>query len=84
MKKDQDLSSNFDEERQAVHRAFEGLEKKEFYTVEEAANLLMRNPISVKQAVRRGELHGVIVDHKVICISREALLEWLRTRPGHS
>ena len=81
MEENQEISNNSDAMRQAIHRAFEGLEKKDFYTVEEAANILLRSPVSVKQAVRRGELKGLILDHQVICISREALLEWLRTRP---
>lgn len=81
MKENQEVNNNSDEMRQAIHRAFEGLENKEFYTVEEAACILVRSPMSVKQAVRRGELHGLIVDHQVICISREAILDWLHTRP---
>ena len=75
-----EVNSN-DARREALRRVYEGLENKEYFTVEEAACLLLRSPMSVKQAVRRGELHGVIVDHRVICISREAILEWLRTRP---
>ncbi len=45
-------------QRQALHRAYEALESKETFTVQEAANFLLRSPISIRQAVRRGELHG--------------------------
>jgi len=70
------------EQREALHRAYKDLEKKESFTVQEAANLLLRSPIAIRQAVRRGELRGTIVDHQVICISRDAILDFLRTRPS--
>ncbi len=63
----------------AIHLAFEGLENKESFTVEEAACLLVTTPIAVRQAVRRGALKGQIVNHRVICISRQAILDWLRS-----
>jgi putative heme iron utilization protein len=62
----------------AIHRAFEGLENKETFTVQEAANLLLASPIAIRQAVRRGDMKGLIINHRVIWISREALLDWLR------
>ncbi len=70
---------NSSAERLAIHLAYEGLENKESFTVQEAANLLLTSPIAVRQAVRRGDLKGRIVNHRVICISRQALLNWLRT-----
>ena len=66
--------------QQAIHR-LEGLENKDSFSVEEAANLTLRSPIAIRQAVRRGELKGVIVDHHVICIPRQSLLKWPQTRP---
>jgi hypothetical protein len=67
--------------QRAIHRLYDGLENKETFTVEEAASLTLRSPIAIRQAVRRGELKGLIIDHHVICISRQSLLEWLQTRP---
>lgn len=67
--------------QQAIHRLYEGLENKDFFTVEEASSLTLRSPTAIRQAAQRGELKGLIVDHHVICIPRQALLEWLQTRP---
>ncbi len=67
--------------QQAVHRLYESLENKESFTVEEAASLVLRRPLAVRQAVRRGELKGLIVDHHLICIPRQSLLDRLQTRP---
>ena len=63
--------------RAAIHKAFEGLEHKETFTVQETANLLLMSTIAVRQAVRRGDLKGTIINHRVICISRQALIDWL-------
>ena len=65
----------------AIHQLYEGLENKEYFSVEEAACLVLKSPVAIRQAVRRGELKGLILDHHVICIPRESLLEWLQTRP---
>ena len=79
MEKEKVTYKGISAERQlAIHLAYEGLENKESFTVEEAACLLVTTPIAVRQAVRRGDLKGQIVNHRVICISRQALLDWLR------
>lgn len=78
MEKDNITYNEINPERLAIHLAYQGLENKESFTVEEAACLLLTSPIVVRQAVRRGDLKGQIVNHRVICISRQALLDWLR------
>jgi hypothetical protein len=72
---------NYTATQRAIHRLYDGLEHKEKFTVEEAASLTLRSPIAIRQAVRRGELKGVIINHRVNCIPRQSLLEWLQTRP---
>jgi cytidylate kinase len=62
-----------------LHRSYSKLNAKSTYTVNEAAELLLIDPDLIRQAVYRGELSGIVVEHNVLRVSREALLEWLRS-----
>lgn len=61
-----------------IHCSYDKLTTQDDYTLKEAADLLMTNPDLLRQAVYRGDLKGKIVDHRVVSISREALLEWMQ------
>jgi excisionase family DNA binding protein len=62
-----------------LHRSYTKLNAKSTYTVNEAAELLLIDPDQIRQAVYQGELSGIVVEHNVLRVSREALLEWLRS-----
>jgi cytidylate kinase len=61
-----------------VHRSYTDLLKNESYTVKEAGELLMIDPDLIREAIYRGEMHGVTIDHNLMRVSRESLLSWLR------
>lgn len=63
-----------------IHRSYETLATKQRYTPKEAAEFTFTSPYLIRSAVRRGELKGTIVDHRVMSISREALMDWMRHR----
>lgn len=62
----------------SIHRSYDRLMQQESYTLNEAAELLMMGPDVLRHAVYRGELKGQLLNHQVVRISREALLEWIR------
>lgn len=62
----------------AIHRSYDTLIDKPDYTVQEASELFMVSPYLLRHAVRQGKLKGKIIDHHVVSISREALLNWMR------
>lgn len=67
-----------------VHRSYSRLVEQESYTLDEAAHLLWVDPDVLRKAVYQGELKGKIVDHTVIRIGHEALMDWLQLRRIHS
>lgn len=52
----------------------------EHFTSEELAELLGVSQAVVREAVRRGELNGYIVDHHVVDIRRKDAIAWLKKR----
>ena len=58
----------------------EVLLRKDHYTPEELADLLGMTVYRIRGAARTGELHAGVVDHHVLCISREDVLRWLEDR----
>lgn len=50
------------------------------YTSEELAELLSVSPTVIREAVRRGDLKGFIVGHRVIDIRRTDAIAWLKQR----
>jgi hypothetical protein len=50
------------------------------YTVEEAAFLLGIDPNVLSQAAHRHELAAIFVEHHVIHLRRDDLIQWLRSR----
>jgi cytidylate kinase len=63
-----------------IYRSYETLATKQNYTPKEAAEFTFTSPYLIRSAVRRGELKGTIVDHRVMSISREALMDWMSRR----
>jgi cytidylate kinase len=61
-----------------IHRSYETLATRESYTPQEAAELTLTSPALIRAAAWRGELKAIIINHKVLTISREALLDWMR------
>lgn len=53
---------------------------REHFTAEELAELLGVSPSVVREAVRRGDLDGFIVDHRIIDIRRSDAVAWLKRR----
>jgi excisionase family DNA binding protein len=47
------------------------------YTPEELARLLEMSVYRIRHAAREGELRATIVDHHVLSIRREDVLDWL-------
>lgn len=58
----------------------EELLHKDHYTPEELARLLDMDRHQIEQAVFRGELKAVMVEHHIHSITRAAALDWLRER----
>lgn len=50
------------------------------FTAEELAHLLGVSDAVVREAVRRGDLKGYIVDHRIVDIRRSDAITWLRKR----
>jgi len=50
------------------------------YTPEELALLLGMSLYRIRHAAREGDLRAAIVDHHVLCIRREDVVEWLTAR----
>ncbi len=67
-----------------VHRSYNRLVDQESYTLEEASHLLWIDQDILRRAVYQGELKGKVIDHKVIRISHQALVDWLRLHKLHS
>jgi len=67
-----------------VHRSYNRLVEQDSYTLEEAAHLLWLDQDVLRKAVYRGELKGKVIDHNVIRISRQALLDWFHLRKVRS
>lgn len=56
---------------------------REYYRVQEVADLLGINPTVIRHAVRTGELKAERQGANIVCICREDLLAWLNARgPG--
>jgi hypothetical protein len=53
---------------------------QDHYTAEELAELLDMDVHFVQHEAFTGHLKATIAEHHVICINREAVVEWLRTR----
>jgi hypothetical protein len=64
----------------AREESCEELIHKERLTVEEVCELFRFLPELVREAVWRGELRAIAVDHHIYYIRRDALLDWLRAR----
>lgn len=62
----------------------EDLLKHDLYTPEELARLLDMSLYRIRHAAREGDLRATIVDHRVLCIRREDVLDWLRSDPTAS
>jgi hypothetical protein len=52
------------------------------YTCEEIASLLDIDLHYVEHEALTGHLKAIIVDHHIISISRDSVVEWLRQRQG--
>lgn len=61
----------------ASHDRYNELLHREWYTVEELAELLDRSPNSVTTAVFEKRLHARVVDGHIIEITRHDALKWL-------
>jgi len=53
---------------------------RDHFTAEELANVLGVSTTVVREAVRRGELKGYIVDHRIVDIPRREAILWLKKR----
>jgi len=62
----------------SVHAPEDRADAPEVLTVEEAAALLRVNHKTLRDAINRKEVPGVIRLGRVIRLSRPALLEWLK------
>lgn len=51
--------------------------RRDHYTPEELAALLGMSVHTIEQAAHSGELHATIVDHHILGIRREAVVEWI-------
>jgi len=56
----------------------------EHFTPEELADLLGIGVSVVREAVRRGDLQGYTVDHRIIDITRHDAIAWLKERLNSS
>lgn len=54
--------------------------QREHFTPEELADLLGVSPDVIREAVRRHELRGYTVDHRIVDITRTEALKWLNDR----
>jgi hypothetical protein len=52
------------------------------YSCEELANLLELDRHYVEHEALTGHLRASIVDHHIVSISRDAVVDWLRVRHG--
>lgn len=50
------------------------------YSAEELADLLEVSVDYIRHEVRRGQLKGYVVDHQVLDIRREDVIDWFHTR----
>ncbi len=64
-------------DRLEIHRSYDRLMNQESYSFKEAADLLLISPETLRQAVQRGELKGIVANYNTGSVSREALVEWL-------
>lgn len=53
---------------------------REHFTPEELADVLGVSPTVIREAVRRGDLDGFIVEHRIVDIRRSDAVAWLRKR----
>jgi excisionase family DNA binding protein len=53
---------------------------RDHYTPEELAALLGMSVHTVEQAAHSGELQATIVDHHILGIRREAVVQWIEGR----
>ncbi|HWV23069.1 MAG TPA: helix-turn-helix domain-containing protein [Thermomicrobiales bacterium] len=53
---------------------------RDHFTAEELADVLGVSTSVVREAVRRGELNGYIVEHRIVDIPRTAAIAWLKQR----
>jgi cytidylate kinase len=67
-----------------VRRSYNRLVAQESYTLDEASHLLWIDPDILRKAVYQGELKGKVIDHNVIRVSRQALVDWLRLNKIYS
>jgi hypothetical protein len=52
------------------------------YSCEELANLLELDRHYVEHEALTGHLRAILVDHHIVSISRDAVVDWLRQRHG--
>ena len=64
------------------HESMSEILHKDFYTPAELAELLDLDVNQIRDAVFMGDLKGVIVDHEIIGIPREAVIQWLERGPA--
>ena len=60
-----------------IHPSADELQHQEFYTLEEAAHVLMIGINSLRHAVFTGELPAQIVGHHIVAVGRHEILVWL-------
>jgi len=61
---------------QEVNATYERFDQ-ESYSLKEASELLWVSPGMLREAILRGDLKALVVNHKASRISRDALMEWL-------
>lgn len=54
--------------------------RKDHYTPEELAAILNINGDHLREIVHNGDLKAFMIDHRIISIRREDVLDWLRRR----
>ena len=59
-----------------LHPSAYTLQHQEFYTLEEAAHVLMISVNTVRHAVFTGELPAQIIGHDIVAIGRHEFLVW--------
>lgn len=63
-----------------IRPSVEELLHRDHYEPEDLADLLDMDVHLIRHAAFSGELHATIVNHHILSIRREDVLDWLRTR----
>ncbi|MDI3342092.1 MAG: helix-turn-helix domain-containing protein [Sphaerobacter sp.] len=60
-----------------AHQPPADLLRRTYYTPEELADLLDLSPYFIRSEARQGRLKAVIVEHRVVYVRRDDVLDWL-------